>query len=161
MSTSKVFDLRKFLSFAPSDRFLLVKATFLLGGVRLGLKLLPFRIWRPILARMTQPISEREGTQQVSIYKIVWAITMASQHIPGAKCLDRALATRVLLTQQGYSTQLRIGVTKGKEGQLQAHAWVESKGRTVIGGLGNMKRYYTVMPITGVETISSMEWADK
>jgi hypothetical protein len=42
----------------------------------------------------------------------------------------------MLLARRGYPALLHIGVAKGKEGQFQAHAWVESEGKVVIGGAG-------------------------
>jgi hypothetical protein len=62
---------------------------------------------------------------------------MAGWRMPGAKtCLNQALAAQMLLAQRGYPALLHIGVAKGKEGQFQAHAWVESEGKVVIGGSG-------------------------
>jgi hypothetical protein len=40
---------------------------------------------------------------------------------------------------------LRIGVAKGEAGKLEAHAWVESQGRIVIGGLRDLP-YFTPLP---------------
>jgi ABC-type molybdenum transport system ATPase subunit/photorepair protein PhrA len=45
----------------------------------------------------------------------------------------RGLAGEVLLIRAGYSAQVRIGVAKDPAGKLEAHAWVESDGRVVIG----------------------------
>ena len=57
--------------------------------------------------------------------------------MPGAKTrLNQALVTQMLLARRGYPALLHIGVAKGKEGQFQAHAWVESEGKVVIGGSG-------------------------
>jgi len=58
--------------------------------------------------------------------------------MPGVKCLARALATQVLLRHS--PAHLCIGVARRK-GQLQAHAWVESQGRIVSGGLRDLWRY--------------------
>jgi hypothetical protein len=41
-------------------------------------------------------------------------------------------------------SNLRIGVTKGPEGELKAHAWVESNGRIIIGQQKDL-RSYTVL----------------
>ena len=47
--------------------------------------------------------------------------------------MSQALAGQVLLTHYGYSTVVRVGVTKvdGK-GTFQAHAWLESCNGTVV-----------------------------
>ena len=68
--------------------------------------------------------------------RVAWAVEMASWRMPGAKsCLTQALAAQVLLGRRGYPTLLHIGVAKGEQGRFRAHAWLESKGKVVIGGL--------------------------
>lgn len=79
---------------------------------------------------------------------------MISPHIPGVKCLTRAIAAQVMLSKQGYPNQLRIGVGKDKQGQFIAHAWVENKGKAVIGGIGNMAKYYSVISLPEWEKLN-------
>jgi len=133
--------LRKFLSLTPSDRRLLVGTVLLLGAIRLILWLLPFQSWRSLLASMARPKAECQEVEQTSLDKIIWAVTVASRYMPGVKCLASALTTQVLLAQQCYVSDLRIGVAKSEEGQLEAHAWVESQERIMIGGLADLSRY--------------------
>lgn len=141
--------LRKFLDLTSSDRQLLLSAVFLIGTIRLGLWLLPFATWRRLVARMTQ--TTKELPTQVSLNKVVWAVAVASRYMPGeVKCLAQALATQILLAQLGYQTQLRIGVAKGERGQLKAHAWVESQGKIVIGGLKNLGHYTPLPEVEGL-----------
>ncbi len=143
--------LRKFLHLATRDRQLLFNAVFIIGIVRLGLWLLPFQIWRHLIAETRQTTHKRQNTDQ-SVDKVVWAVAVASRYMPGeVKCLARALATQVLLAQRGYRAQLHIGVAKSKEGHLEAHAWVESQGRVVVGGLKDLGRY-TPLPTLEAET---------
>jgi hypothetical protein len=141
--------LSKFLSLIPSDRYLLVSASLWLGAIRLGLWLLPFQTWWSLLERMTQANTELQEIEQAAVNRVTWAVTVASRYIPGVKCLARALATQVLLNQRGYATCLRLGVAKDEKGQLEAHAWVESQGKIVIGGLGNLSRYTPLPPLEG------------
>ena len=138
--------LRKFLSLMPSDRRLLVSAALLLGAIRLGLWLLPFQTWRHLLVSRAKTTPELRAGEQASLNRVVWDVTVASRYMPGVKCLARALATKVLLAHQGYISELRLGVTKSEEGQLDAHAWVESQGRIVIGGLRDLS-CYTPLPL--------------
>jgi Transglutaminase-like superfamily len=54
--------------------------------------------------------------------------------VPRATCLTKALAGQVLLTHYGHSTVVHVGVTKEKgAGTFQAHAWLESDGKVLIG----------------------------
>ena len=136
--------LHKLVAITKRDHRLLVSAILLLGTVRLGLWLLPFQTLRRFLAGLTQRTLKLHKSDQVSVDKIIWAVRVASRYIPGrVKCLARALTTQVLLEQRGYQAQLRIGVAKGEQG-LEAHAWVESQGRIVIGGLKDIGRYTTL-----------------
>jgi hypothetical protein len=48
--------------------------------------------------------------------------------------LTQALAGQVLLAQYGYPAVVHLGVTKEEgQGTFQAHAWMESDGKIVIG----------------------------
>lgn len=66
--------------------------------------------------------------------RIAWAVTIAGRYVFHATCLVQALATQVLLARAGMSSILHIGVTKGQHAPIEAHAWVESEGRIIIGG---------------------------
>lgn len=149
--------LRKFLSLTPSDRVLLINALLLLGAIRLGLKLLPLQTLRRLLARIAQPIRTLQEVEKASVDKVAWAVIVASPYIPGVRCLAQALATQVLLERRSYPTQLRIGFTRDKGGQMSAHAWVESEGRVAIGGAGNMARYIPV-PIQALDNTDKGRW---
>jgi hypothetical protein len=149
--------LYKFLSLTPRERVLLINALLLLGAIRLGLKLLPFQTLRRLLARMAQPTGTLQAAEKASVDQVAWAVMVVSHYIPGARCLAQALATQVLLERRGYPTQLRIGFTRDKGGQMSAHAWVESEGRVAIGGAGNMARYILV-PIQKVEGDEKKRW---
>jgi hypothetical protein len=148
--------LRKFFSLTLSEQYLFLHALFLLGVIRLGLKLLPFHTLRGLVARVSRVNTEVQSVEQAYIDKIVWAVTVASPYLR-AVCLPQALATQVLLARYGYPTQLRIGFTRSKGGQMSAHAWVENQGQVVIGGAGNMARYIPV-PIPEVEIDESGSW---
>lgn len=137
--------LHKLVALTSSDRQLLFNTIFLLTIIRLGLWLLPFKTLRNLLAKVTQTTSKLP-TDTVHINKIIWAVKVTSRYLPGkVKCLARALTTQILLERRGYKAQLRIGVAKNEKG-LEAHAWVESQGRIVIGGLKDLGRY-TTLPI--------------
>jgi hypothetical protein len=56
-----------------------------------------------------------------------------------------------MLSRYGYPASVRIGVTRSETGQLQAHAWVESKGRVVFGGSEASVKHYTVLTALGGE----------
>ena len=141
--------LYKFLQLQECDRQLLLITFTLLGTIRLGLWLLPFRTWRRLLSRLMQSKSKLQEANSTSVSQVVWAVSLASRYMPGnVKCLSRALATQVLLSQHGHTADLYIGVAKGEGEQLEAHAWVESQGQVVIGTLSNLSRF-TPLPAFG------------
>ena len=122
------------------DRQLLLNTFIFLSLVRLGLRFLPFRTLQKRLAQLSQ-VSPKTP-EHLSIGKIVWAIDTATRYMPGGvKCLARALVAQTMMQQHGHSGELRIGVAKGETGELEAHAWVEHRGRVVIGYLSDLQRY--------------------
>lgn len=140
--------LGKFLHLPKRDRKLLASTVLLLGAIKLGLLVLPFQTLRRLLARMTLVTSQLPKTHRADLSKVVWAVEVASRYMPGGvKCLARALATQALLAKRGYPAHLRIGVAKSEEGQLEAHAWVESQGKIVIGSLADLARYTPLPPL--------------
>ncbi|MCY7285698.1 MAG: lasso peptide biosynthesis B2 protein [Cyanobacteria bacterium CAN_BIN43] len=146
--------LKSLAQMSGGDRLHLVTAFSILLLIRIGLWLLPFRMVLKLVERLSNPlqVSRRAHplTSPKPISHIVWMVNVSSRYTPGgAKCLARALTTQVLLTQQGYLPDLRIGVTK-TAGHLEAHAWVEYQGRVVIGHLNDLARY---MPLPSLEGI--------
>jgi hypothetical protein len=135
--------LHKFLHLPPWDRRLLIKATMTVGAVRMGLWALPFRILRRIVSTTTRAADEVQTADLTTINRVVWAVWTASRYVPAATCLTQALATQVLLGRRKQPACLRVGVAKGEDGQLQAHAWVESDGVVIIGGSESELGQYT------------------
>jgi Transglutaminase-like superfamily len=76
-------------------------------------------------------------------------VALASRYVPTATCLAQALAGQTLLAQQGEPAVLRIGVAKNEAGKLEAHAWVESQGRIVIGASLDLCRYTQLPSVEG------------
>jgi hypothetical protein len=121
----------KFFNLSMVEQRLLVKAVILLWIIRLGQWLLPFQT----LCRLLNYVSNKQrSNNSFPQDKIAWAVGAVSRYVLKATCLTRALAAQVLLQQEGYQAILRIGVNKSKDDDLQAHAWVESQGKILIGG---------------------------
>jgi hypothetical protein len=140
--------LSKFLCLSATERRLLSEAALLLGMIRLALRLLPFETVRRLLA---QAVRMPAGSQEVdlpSVERIVWAVTVASRYVPRAGagiCLMQALAAQTMLARRGYPALLRIGVVKDEERRLQAHAWVVSGDKVVIGESADLE-HFTPLP---------------
>jgi hypothetical protein len=138
--------LGKFLRLPAADRQLLLEAALLLVAIRLGSKLLPFQTLRRLLAKVAKTLSGLGETDLSSTERIAGTVTVASRYIPGVSiCLIQALTTQTMLARHGYPALLRIGV-KHEEGRFQAHAWVESGGKVIIGGT-ELERYTPLLAL--------------
>ena len=140
---------RNFLRLSARDRLFLVKCTGLVGLIRLGLWLLPFRTLRRRLDSLPRPSGRAQTPAQRLVNRAVWGVTTSSRCIPAATCLTQALAARLLLSWWGCPAELRIGVLKDDHQTLQAHAWVERDGLIVIGGSDSPLRYTPLPPLEG------------
>ncbi len=137
----KMSRLRKFFRLPRSERWLLLKAVLLLGTIRIGLQLLPFQTLKQLLESVSRRPAAPRRVNQFSPDRIVWAVISAGRYVLADKpCLTQALAVQLLLKRRGYPANLRIGVSRSAGKQLEAHAWVESGDRVVVGG-GNLSRY--------------------
>ena len=142
--------VRKLLRLPPAERSLLIASTFVVGVIRLGAWVLPYRLLRQCVAVLARRRAGPPGADRPSVAAVVRAVNVASRHVPGSRgCLIRALATRAILIRQGHDAALRIGVARSEEGDFQAHAWVENEGRIVIGRVRNLGRYRTLQPVRG------------
>ena len=141
--------LTKFLRLPVADRRLLVKVMLLVWAVRLMLRLLPFRMVRELLTKLSHKRAAGVDAEQGSLERVVWAVTVASRYVPAATCLTQALVTTVMLTRNGHEATVRIGVARTDDGQFKAHAWVESNGCIVIGDSQELFRYARLPSATG------------
>jgi hypothetical protein len=115
-----------------------------------ALSLLPFQVVYRLLARFRQSQGIRSNQTTPGKDEIVWAVAAASPYVPAATCLTQALATWIILIKHGEEAHLQIGVAKNQAGKLEAHAWVESGGRVLIGDSRELFRY-TLLPLPSLD----------
>ncbi len=132
---------------SPRDQWLLFQALVVVCVFRLGLWILPFRTLIRIIERKSDQADESKVSLS-EIKKIASSVRRAAHYVPSATCLTQALATNFLLKRIGVSASLRIGVANGSKGQLEAHAWLESHGKIIVGKEKGLERY-TVMSRLG------------
>ncbi len=134
-----------------SDQRLLIAALARVCCVRLGLWVLPFRVMKERVEKITSSAASSSGqpvTQNLRVVlRVASSVRRASRYVPAATCLTQALATQILLARRGQVSNLRIGVSKGQEGELKAHAWVESEGKIVMGNRSNLLGYAVLSPM--------------
>ena len=139
--------MRNFWNPPVLNRSFLVKTWLLVWGIRLGLWGLPFRNMRKIVENLAQSSAEVDRPHWPVPEQISWAVAVTSRYVPQATCLTQAMTTRILLVRYGHPATLQIGVNRGKQGDLQAHAWVESNGTVVIGGTeAKLEEKYVMLP---------------
>jgi hypothetical protein len=108
--------------------------------------LLPFRVLRSRVMRLATPSEPASAAGRPTPKRIAWAVTAAGRYVPAATCLTLALAAYTLVKREGYPATLCLGVGKGENGALEAHAWVESAGKIIIGGKDSPERFRLLIP---------------
>jgi hypothetical protein len=136
--------LCKFLDLASADRRLLLQVAFLLEAIRFGLWLFPFGTFLRLLPKIVRLAGKIRQADQTAIDAVPWAVRVVARYVPVA-CLVQAMVTHVLLKRVGCSARLRIGIARPKGGRFEAHAWVESQGRVIIGG-PELSSHYIPLP---------------
>ena len=141
--------LRRFLARPAADRRLLIEASLYLGVLRLGLKLLPFQTLLTLLNLMPRTRLAPLPLDPRCAERLAWAIGTAGPYFVGSRpCLPQALAAQLLLVRRGFPARLHLGVIKGDQGEVQAHAWMETDGRVVVGGsLAELARFTPLLAL--------------
>ena len=78
-----------------------------------------------------------------------WKCYWNSHDLRLAPVQPQALTAKTLLARAGQPAALRIGVAKKPDGHLEAHAWLESEGRIVVGHLRDLSRFSPLPPLPG------------
>ena len=122
---------------------LLLYSGTLTATVRLGLSLSSLSRVSQGLRRLARALPQRTGATPQYRLRAAWAAhAVGTRFLPDRPCLTQALVLQYLLLRRGEdSAQLHIGVTKGEDEDLQAHAWVERDGRVLIGGADAPEMY--------------------
>ena len=129
------------------ERGLLWTAARTLALVRLALAVLRFPAFIRLAARLARPPRPPLRTGYVFPEQLAAAVARASKLVPGASCLARAFTLRILLVRHGHPAEVQIGVARGEDGHLTAHAWVESEGRVIGDELAGEFRRLPSLPL--------------
>jgi hypothetical protein len=121
----------------------LLGAAAMTAIVRGGLSLYSLREVVQGLRRAAERFPSRRPVSEAYRHEVTWAASrVGARMLPERPCLTQALVAQFLLWRRGdTSTSLHIGVTKGDDSELLAHAWLERGGRVIIGGTGSPERY--------------------
>ncbi|MHB8383828.1 MAG: lasso peptide biosynthesis B2 protein [Candidatus Binataceae bacterium] len=118
--------MAKFFRLPRGERALVLSGWTEVAVMRIATRVLPYFRVRALVARRSSPRNANIAARPER-ERIAWAIVVASAYVPGGRnCLVRALADEAMLGKFGYDGELRIGVARAVDGQLRAHAWLES-----------------------------------
>jgi hypothetical protein len=134
--------LSKFAGLPTAEKLLLLRTLFIMGWIRVGLWLLPFRVMKNFVFA-----DGRKKDSSYSVEQFVWAVRASSRYVPVATCLTQALTAQVLLSRAGHRPRVEIGVALSEKNQFQAHAWLVLKDQVLVGDIG-VERY---TPLTSWE----------
>lgn len=133
--------LLNFFRLPLAEKILLAESLILVLSIGLSLRLVPFRFFKNTFSKR---LREKESHNQIDwkqINLIVRSVRSVSRAFPFASCLPQALAAMFLIKLKGQQTELKIGVVKAEDKSLKAHAWLETKGRIIIGKLPSHRQY--------------------
>jgi len=136
--------LGRLVDISWSSRFLLLEAAFWLALARLTLLLVPFRLVAPLLGRRMAESPEEDPSDLDVLERIAWAVRVASRYAPWkTKCLAQAMAGKAMLRRRGLPSTLYLGLAKGSEAGLEAHAWLRCGSQILTGN--ELLEQYTVV----------------
>jgi hypothetical protein len=143
--------LKKFLLLNQSERRLLLSAALLICVIRPSLRVFAFTRVRVLLSRLKGRPGSVPDKSRLSPGRVEWAVRAARRRVPGrVSCLVEALTAEVLLARSGSPARFFLGVATGEAGGpggFEAHAWVESNGRVIVGKEG----FERFTPLTGLK----------
>lgn len=118
-----------------SYRLLLIEAIILLGYFRIVILLFPFSRMRKIIEKtIKKNVKDLEGNEYESIWKVRWAVLLASKYTPWqSKCLVQAATVHRMLKKRNINSTIYLGVGMEDDGNILAHAWLKYRDITVIG----------------------------
>jgi hypothetical protein len=137
----------KLLARPWADRWLLLKAFFWLGLMRLAILLLPFRrVARMIGLHQGENSAVPDLAQAEEAERVGWAIRAAAKRTPwDSACLAQALSGSILLRRKAIPATVYLGVAKEKDmpEQVAAHAWLRC-GENILTGGGVHERFSVI-----------------
>jgi hypothetical protein len=128
--------IKRVLRLPLSQKGLLLEALVLLALARMAVLLLPFRWVARVLGKQEAHTSVQDDPAKAShIRRIGDMVCKTAKNVPWtSKCLDRAIAAKIMLARRGIPTTVYFGVNNDEKGQLAAHAWLRSGNSYVTGG---------------------------
>jgi hypothetical protein len=131
--------------FRPSaiwrDKWLIISAFVLLWIVRIGLIVVGYnRLGKIFLNTAHLPPPGPALSMRIS-----HSIAVAGYFVLRDTCLVRAFAAKWLLQLKKCGSEIQVGVRKGDADKMEAHAWLVSNDRIILGGDDALLSSYTLL----------------
>jgi hypothetical protein len=140
----------KFMKFKAMKRYqksLFIEAILFQIIAGLILKLLPFRLITRLFSLPSHFNSHAPATTtshtHINSIEIKNALMISGDLSPWKnRCLVQALAARWMLNRRGMESKLSLGVAKGSDNTMIAHAWLNTKDLEVVEKSGDYLELY-------------------
>ena len=130
------------------DRLLFLEAVLLLAFARFCVRFLRFHHYAGLLGpqcegEMLQPVQADQVTRD-EIQAIGQEIKRAANNVPWqAVCLPQAMAGKWMLKRRGIASALYLGLARGDNIELKAHAWLVA-GKVPVTGVASREEFTQV-----------------
>jgi hypothetical protein len=106
-----------------------------LAAARLVVRTVPFRRLSRRLARRLPASASSRVPEPAQLRRVGRALNAVATRVPWrCQCLERAIAGKLFLRVRGYPSTIFLGVSRrGRQHELQAHAWLRCAGLPVVG----------------------------
>ncbi len=134
---------KRISNFFRSDRearALIAEAAWTLAAAQAAVRLLSFRRLAPRLGVQAGGVAKAEITpaQIAQARRVGWAIRRLAPLFPwDVKCLGQAVAGKWMLQRRGLRSTLYLGVDRGQDTWLEAHAWLRCGQEFLTGAAGH------------------------
>lgn len=123
--------LRSWVRMSGAERRLLLRAGLAVAALRVLLWILPYRTVVGLVQGTAMPSRGRVAPPDTA-ERIALAVARVGRWVPRATCLVQALAGEWLIVRAGAPVALQYGIARSERG-VEAHAWLESGGRIILG----------------------------
>lgn len=138
--------LRKFTVLPSREKRCLLRAFFMLFYCRILLKTSALQTILTSVYKRSENVQLKGVDSPIAPERISRLIVAASRFVPAATCLPQALVGKILFAENGYITQLHIGVYKDCDSQFEAHAWLSLNDKVILGYLPDLNRFTEMFP---------------
>lgn len=136
---------RTWRSLESRRRWLLIEALVTVPVIILLLRLVHFSRIARWLGTPGHESSSQPDEEEVRVgAEIGWAVRAVARRQRGmARCLVQGLSASAIARRRGVSTTLYLGVARGQDDRLEAHAWVRC-GEAIVTGRAGHRRYQVI-----------------